>query len=63
MDITEIFNIDFIKTINIEQRNIDLSDNIINPDNEEENEQNEDEPDVDDKEVIIKKLVSENELF
>ena len=63
MDITEIFNIDFIKTINIEQRNIDLSDNIINPDNEEENEQNEDEPDVDDKEVIIKKLVSENELL
>ena len=63
MDITEIFNIDFIKTINIEQRNIDLSDNIINPDNEEENEQNEDEPDVDDKEVIIKKLVSENEFL
>ena len=63
MDITEIFNIDFIKTINIEQRNIDLSDNIINPDNEEENEQNEDEHDADDKEVIIKKLVSENEFL
>ena len=63
MDITEIFNIDFIKTINIEQRNIDLSDNIINPDNEEENEQNEDEHDADGKEVIIKKLVSENEFL
>lgn len=57
IDIKDVLNIDFIKSINIEQKEIDLTDNIINPEEDEE------EPDSDDKDGIIEKLVSENELL
>ena len=56
MDIVDILNIDFINKINIEQRDIDLRDNIINPEEEESDEE-------DDKESLIKKLMSENEIL
>ena len=59
MDIADILNIDFIKKINIEQREIDLNDNIINPEEEESDE----EADNDDRESLIKKLMSENEIL
>ena len=59
MDIVDILNIEFIKNINIEQRDIDLRDNIINPEEEESDE----EADNEDKENLIKKLMSENEIL
>ena len=65
IDIKDVLNIEFIKSINIEQKDIDLTDNIINPDSEdeEENDNSENDPDSDDKDGIIKRLVSENELL
>ena len=65
LDIKDIFNINYIKNISIDQREIDLNDNIINPDEneDEENEEEEEEPDSDDKDNIIKKLMSENQIL
>ena len=54
IDIQDVLNIDFIKSINIEQKDIDLTDNIINPEEDEED---------DDKDGLINRLVSENELL
>jgi serine/threonine protein kinase len=56
IDIQDVLNIDFIKSINIEQKDIDLTDNIINPEEDEED-------DSDDKDGLINRLVSENELL
>ena len=61
LDIKDIFNINYIKNIIIDQREIDLNDNIINPDEDENGE--EEEPDSDDKDNIIKKLISENQIL
>ena len=69
IDIKDVLNIDYIKSINIDQKEINLTDNIINPeeeegeDEDEENEQNEEEQVDEDKDEIIKRLVSENEIL
>ena len=64
IDIKDIINIDIIKSINIEQKEININDNIINPIDEEDKEENEkDEIDKDDKDILIKQLKSENELL
>ena len=61
LDIKDILNKNYIKNISIDQRKIDLNDNIINPDEDENGE--EEEPDSDDKDNIIKKLISENQIL
>ena len=59
IDIKDVLNIDFIKGIKIEQKEINVNDNIINPIEEENNEQSEE----DEKDNIIKQLRSENETL
>ena len=61
LDMKDILNKNYIKNISIDQREIDLNDNIINPDEDENGE--EEEPDSDDKDNIIKKLISENQIL
>ena len=64
IDIKDIINIDIIKGINIEQKEINVNDNIINPIDEEDKEENKtDEIDINDKDSLIKQLRSENELL
>lgn len=65
MDITSIFDIKLIQNINIEQRDFDLSDNIINIDNDKDSLSGDESGDDEekDKELMIKKLVSENEIL
>ena len=70
IDVDEILNMEYIKNINIEQPDIDPSDNIINPEEEEEktnDNENEndgsDENDNEDKNEIIKRLRDENEYL
>ena len=64
IDIRDILNIDIIKSINIEQKEINVNDNIINPIDEEDREETEkDEIEKDDKDSLIKQLISENELL
>ena len=69
IDVDEILNMEYIKNINIEQPDIDPSDNIINPEEEEKKNENEndgdDENDNDneDKNEIIKRLKAENEYL
>ena len=70
IDIEDILNIEYIKNINIEQPEIDPSDNIINPEKKEEKEEKEveneeinNEEETEDKDAIIKRLKSENEFL
>ena len=69
MDIEDILNLDYIKNINIEQPDIDPSDNIINPDEDEEekineiNENNDNEEEQESKNDLIKRLKAENEYL
>ena len=68
IDIKDVLNIDYIKSINIDQKEINLTDNIINPEedgeeNEQSEEENDNDDDKDDKDEVIKKLVSENEIL
>ena len=70
IDIEDILNIEYIKNINIEQPEIDPSDNIINPEkietkeveNEEANYEHNDEEN-EDKDAIINRLKSENDFL
>ena len=59
IDIKDVLNFDFIKGINIEQKEINIDDNIINPIEEENHEEIEE----DDKDNLIKQLRSENETL
>ena len=59
IDIEDILNIDFIKNISIEQPEIDPSDNIINPDEEEEKSEEEN----DEQSNLIKRLKAENDYL
>ena len=59
IDIEDILNIDFIKNISIEQPEIDPSDNIINPDEEEEKSEEEN----DEQTNLIKRLKAENDYL
>jgi len=62
IDIVDVLNNDLIKTINIEQKDIDLRDNIINPEDDESVEgEDEEDDDENKKDEIIKKLKAENE--
>ena len=62
IDIYEILNIDLIKNINREPKDIkDFTDNIINPEEgEDTNSEEDDEDSIEDKDEIIKRLKSEN---
>ena len=65
IDVDDILNMEYIKNINIEQPEIDPSDNIINPEeevNENEND-GDDDNDNEDKNEIIKRLKEENEYL
>ena len=71
IDIEDILNMEYIKNVNIEQPEIDPSDNIINPEEEEEEEKiendseeennNKDENKNEDINEVIKRLKAENE--
>ena len=71
IDIEDILNMEYIKNVNIEQPEIDPSDNIINPEEEEEEEKiendseeennNKDENKNEDINKVIKRLKAENE--
>ena len=72
LDIEDVLNIDYIKNINIEQPEIDPSDNIINPEekekkneneNSENNENSEGEDKNEDKDEVIKRLKAENDYL
>lgn len=71
IDIEEILNMEYIKNIDIEQPEIDPSDNIINPEkietkeveNEEVNNENNNEEETEDKDAIITRLKSENDFL
>ena len=71
IDIEEILNMEYIKNIDIEQPEIDPSDNIINPvkietkevENEEVNNGNNNEEESEDKDAIINRLKSENDFL
>jgi serine/threonine-protein kinase HSL1 (negative regulator of Swe1 kinase) len=69
IDIEDILNMEYIKNVNIEQPEIDPSDNIINPEEEEEKTENENNDSEDNKDEnknedineVIKRLKAENE--
>jgi serine/threonine protein kinase len=71
INIEDILNMEYIKNINIEQPEIDPSDNIINPEkkeekdieNEENNNNNNNEEETEDKDAIITRLKSENDFL